>query len=229
MLVVKHELAQPCRPDRRERRRRAGRAGRRAACRRIGHAGRLRPGAGAAARDAAGGSGATMSRPGASWRAAIADHGDVPIDGMTHRGGDRLRSATPARPASARHALTLLVGGNNAVTRPRRPWRAGPAAGAGRADHARRPFRHARHRRRAWQRQSGAGAARGWAAGAQHRPDRPGAVRQFGGDAPRRDRRRASGRDHRRGSRRRDRARRSPGARSCRAIARRWWSIATST
>jgi arginase family enzyme len=47
----------------------------------------------------------------------IADHGDVPVAGLT------IEEATPAiRDASAasvrRHALTLLVGGNNAVTRP---------------------------------------------------------------------------------------------------------------
>ena len=47
----------------------------------------------------------------------IADHGDVAIDGMT------IEEATaPIRVACAasvaRHALTLLVGGNNAVTRP---------------------------------------------------------------------------------------------------------------
>ena len=47
----------------------------------------------------------------------IADHGDVPIDGLT------IEEATaPIRDAAvasvARHALTLLVGGNNAVTRP---------------------------------------------------------------------------------------------------------------
>lgn len=47
----------------------------------------------------------------------IADHGDVPIAGLT------IEEATqPIRDATAmsvgRHALTLLVGGNNAVTRP---------------------------------------------------------------------------------------------------------------
>jgi formiminoglutamase len=49
--------------------------------------------------------------------AAIADHGDVPIEGMT------IEQATgPIREACAnsvaKHVLTLLVGGNNAVTRP---------------------------------------------------------------------------------------------------------------
>ena len=48
---------------------------------------------------------------------AIADHGDVAIDGLT------IEEATaPIRDAAATsvaaHALTLLVGGNNAVTRP---------------------------------------------------------------------------------------------------------------
>lgn len=48
---------------------------------------------------------------------AIADHGDVPIAGLS------IEEATqPIRDAAAasvqRHALTLLVGGNNAVTRP---------------------------------------------------------------------------------------------------------------
>lgn len=47
----------------------------------------------------------------------VADHGDVPIGGLT------IEEATaPIRDAAAasvaRHALTLLVGGNNAVTRP---------------------------------------------------------------------------------------------------------------
>ena len=47
----------------------------------------------------------------------IADHGDVPVEGLS------IEEATqPMRDAAAasvlRHALTLLVGGNNAVTRP---------------------------------------------------------------------------------------------------------------
>lgn len=48
---------------------------------------------------------------------AVADHGDVPIDGLTIE-----EAAGPITLAAAesvrRHALTLLVGGNNAVTRP---------------------------------------------------------------------------------------------------------------
>jgi arginase family enzyme len=47
----------------------------------------------------------------------VADHGDVAIEGMTIE-----QATTPIRDACAasaqRHALTLLVGGNNAVTRP---------------------------------------------------------------------------------------------------------------
>ncbi len=47
----------------------------------------------------------------------IADHGDVPIAGLS------IEEATPSMVAACkasveRHALTLLVGGNNAVTRP---------------------------------------------------------------------------------------------------------------
>ena len=57
----------------------------------------------------------------------------------------RSRSATRSRKRS-QHALTLLVGGNNAVTRPGRA-RAWHAARQGRPDHARRAFRHARPRR----------------------------------------------------------------------------------
>src|SRR5690349_1611885 len=47
----------------------------------------------------------------------IADHGDVPIEGLSIE--EAHRPITDAAAASvARHALTLLVGGNNAVTRP---------------------------------------------------------------------------------------------------------------
>jgi len=47
----------------------------------------------------------------------IADHGDVPIEGLSIE--EATRPITDAAAASvARHALTLLVGGNNAVTRP---------------------------------------------------------------------------------------------------------------
>ena len=47
----------------------------------------------------------------------VADHGDVPIDGLNIE--EATRPITDAAAASvARHALTLLVGGNNAVTRP---------------------------------------------------------------------------------------------------------------
>jgi arginase family enzyme len=50
-------------------------------------------------------------------RAAIADHGDVAIEGLDIEGATGpIRSAV--RAAVARHALTLLIGGNNAVTRP---------------------------------------------------------------------------------------------------------------
>ena len=57
------------------------------------------------------------SRRRASWRRQIADHGDVPIAGLS------IEEATPSIIAACtasveRHALTLLVGGNNAVTRP---------------------------------------------------------------------------------------------------------------
>ena len=47
----------------------------------------------------------------------IADHGDVALGGMTiERATAPIREACAA--SLARHALTLLVGGNNAVTRP---------------------------------------------------------------------------------------------------------------
>lgn len=47
----------------------------------------------------------------------IADHGDVPIDGLTIE--EATGPITMAAAQSVRHhALTLLVGGNNAVTRP---------------------------------------------------------------------------------------------------------------
>jgi arginase family enzyme len=47
----------------------------------------------------------------------IADHGDVPIEGLSiEEATQPIRDAATA--SVARHALTLLVGGNNAVTRP---------------------------------------------------------------------------------------------------------------
>ena len=47
----------------------------------------------------------------------IADHGDVAIDGLSIEEATRpIRAACAA--SVARHALTLVVGGNNAVTRP---------------------------------------------------------------------------------------------------------------
>jgi arginase family enzyme len=47
----------------------------------------------------------------------IADHGDVPIEGLSIE--EATQPITDAAAASvARHELTLLVGGNNAVTRP---------------------------------------------------------------------------------------------------------------
>jgi arginase family enzyme len=54
---------------------------------------------------------------GKELQSRVADHGDVPIEGLS------IEEATaPIRDAAAfsvgRHALTLLVGGNNAVTRP---------------------------------------------------------------------------------------------------------------
>jgi arginase family enzyme len=49
--------------------------------------------------------------------ATIADHGDVMVDGMTiEQATGPIRDAAAA--SVARHELTLLVGGNNAVTRP---------------------------------------------------------------------------------------------------------------
>ena len=49
--------------------------------------------------------------------ATVADHGDVAIDGMSiEQATDPIRDACAA--SVARHELTLLVGGNNAVTRP---------------------------------------------------------------------------------------------------------------
>ena len=54
---------------------------------------------------------------GKELQSQIADHGDVPIAGLS------IEEATPSivaacRPSVERHRLTLLVGGNNAVTRP---------------------------------------------------------------------------------------------------------------
>ena len=47
----------------------------------------------------------------------IADHGDAPIAGLRiEEATDPIRSACAA--SAQRHALTLLIGGNNAVTRP---------------------------------------------------------------------------------------------------------------
>jgi formiminoglutamase len=48
---------------------------------------------------------------------AVADHGDVPINGMTIEQATGPLTAAAADSAR-RHAMTLLVGGNNAVTRP---------------------------------------------------------------------------------------------------------------
>ena len=86
-----------------------------------------------------------------------------------------IRDAVSA--ATAAHDLTILLGGNNAVTRP-------AAHGLGlpldrdRPDHPRRPFRHARHGPGAEQRQPGPLPARGRPAGREHLPDRPRALRQ---------------------------------------------------
>ena len=50
-------------------------------------------------------------------QSTIADYGDTPIDGLTiEQATGPIRDACAA--SAARHALTLLVGGNNAVTRP---------------------------------------------------------------------------------------------------------------
>ena len=76
--------------------------------------------------------------------------------------GRRLR-ADPRRGRGAApraHALTILLGGNNAVTRPAAHG-LGLPLDRGRPDHARRPFRHARDRQRADERQSGPLPARG--------------------------------------------------------------------
>ena len=61
-----------------------------------------------------------MSRPGASLQTKVADRGDVDLAGPDHRAGDARRSATRCAASAEAHALTLLVGGNNAVTRPAR-------------------------------------------------------------------------------------------------------------
>lgn len=54
---------------------------------------------------------------GRELRSAIADHGDVAIDGLSiEQATGTIRDAAAASVAA--HALTLLVGGNNAVTRP---------------------------------------------------------------------------------------------------------------
>ena len=72
---------------------------------------------------------------------AVADRGDVEIAGLTIEQATPLIRDAVAASAEA-HALTLLVGGNNAVTRPGVLGLGG--ARRDRADHARRPFRHAR-------------------------------------------------------------------------------------
>jgi formiminoglutamase len=150
----------------------------------IGDAGAVRPRPGAAARDAEADR-ALRCRDRRELASRIADHGDAAIAGMSIEAATApIRDACAA--SVARRALTLVAGGNNAVTRP-----AVHALGAAQPidqvglitldAH----FDLREHQRRPRQWQSGARAARGWAAGAQHRASRARAVRQQRGDAPR--------------------------------------------
>ena len=95
----------------------AGRAGRCAACGGIGDAGRLRSRR-PVLRETLRGSAAMTSRPAANFPRRIADRGDVEIAGLSIEQATGPSSATRFSSAPRQHELTLLVGGNNAVTRP---------------------------------------------------------------------------------------------------------------
>ena len=76
--------------------------------------------------------------------ARIQDYGDVDLFQLgIEQAFDPIREAVAASVNA--HALTLLVGGNNAVTRPgvHGSDAVEPGTRQGRADHARRAFRHA--------------------------------------------------------------------------------------
>ena len=109
--------------------------------------------------------------------AAVHDRGDAAGRRAVRRPRASSRSA-PRSPRAAKKRLTLLLGGNNAVTRPAAA-RPGRAAGKCRADHLRRPFRHARDRQGAEQRQSGPLPAGGRPARLEHLPDRPRPLGQY--------------------------------------------------
>ena len=164
LLRSKRErLAQPFRPGCRRRAGGAGRPGRRSAGRGIGDAGPMRPGARSASRRRL----RRIGRYDVETRPRTVD-------------ADRATAATPRspdcrskrrRPDHARRSASSSASCADAARRRQQCGdaagraRARPAARQGRADHARRPFRHARHARGPEQRQSGAGADRGWAAG----------------------------------------------------------------
>ena len=120
----------------------------------------------------------------------------------------------------AEHALTLVVGGNNAVTRP-------AVLALGELDSVGLITLDAHFDMRDTnegleQRQPGAGADRGRAAGPQHRPGRPRQLRQHRRDAQRCCVGRQLRGDDRGGAAPRHRPCDRPGARACRAIAPRW-------
>ena len=119
-------------------------------------------------------------RAGSSSTSPSAMPATSPVAGADAGRRLRSRSATAVEACTAGHALTLLLGGNNAVTRPAAHG-ARPAARRGRPDHPRRPFRHARHRSGPDERQSGPLPARGRPARRQHLPDRPRPLRQYRG------------------------------------------------
>ena len=142
----------------------------------FGDAGPLRPRAGAAAADAA------ADRPLRRRDRARALDARSPTAATSSVAGLTIEQATgPIREAvaasAAQHALTLLVGGNNAVTRPGVLGLGMPLDKVGLIT-LDAHFDMRDTRRGPQQRQSRAGADRGRAAGRQHRADRPRQLRQ---------------------------------------------------
>ena len=86
--------------------------------RRIGDAGPMRPGAGACCARRLRRIGRYDVETRRELSTQIADRGDVADRRAVDRGGDRPDHPRRGRGERRRHALTLLVGGNNAVTRP---------------------------------------------------------------------------------------------------------------
>ena len=175
----------------------AGRPGRRAARRRLGHAGPLRPRAGGCCGRRCAGSAATMSRPGASLR---------------RRSPTAAMSSSPAcRSSEATHPHPRRGRGERRGARAdaaRRRQQCGDAARRARTWGCRwtrvglitldAHFDMRDTRRRPQQRQPGARADRGRAAGREHRAGRPRELRQQPRDARGRGRRGQSRGDHRR-------------------------------